>query len=239
MPQTIFERLETKYVLTKRQYTALHDYLTCKMKPDQYGTYTVASLYYDTDRFDLIRASIEKPVYKEKLRLRSYGVCERGKPVFLELKKKYKGIVYKRRVALTLEEARIFLEHGLAPEKNIQILDEIRYFLTLYPVSEKAFICYDRTALLDADDDDLRVTFDSNIRFRQTELSLDKGNWGTGIFEKDQILMEIKTPTAIPLWLSHALSDLQIFPTTFSKYGFCYKQYLVNDVYAKAGDISA
>lgn len=236
MAQTIFERLETKYMLTKRQYTALHDYLACKMEPDQYGTYTVASIYYDTDRFDLIRASIEKPVYKEKLRLRSYGAYEKGNPVYLELKKKYKGVVYKRRVALSLEEAGRFLEHGLTPEKN-QILDEMKYFLTLYPVSEKAFICYNRTAL--ADDDDLRVTFDSNIRFRQTELSLDKGNWGASIFEKDQVLMEIKTPTAIPLWLSHALSDLQIFPTTFSKYGFCYKQYLVNDVYAKAGAISA
>lgn len=226
MEQTIFQRYEKKYMLGQSQYEALQAILEGRMKTDVYGQYTICNLYYDTDHFDLIRASIEKPVYKEKFRIRSYGVPGDGNPVFLELKKKYNGVVYKRRVTLPLAEAKRFLKTGDCGLKDSQIMDEIRYFMDMYRVEEKAFISYDRFALIGIEDPELRVTFDSNMRFRQIELGLDKGIWGTDILERGELLMEIKAPVALPIWLSRALSELEIFPTSFSKYGTCYSRFL-------------
>jgi len=226
MTQTIFERYEKKYMLTHSQYEVLQTFLEGKMTPDVYGQYTICNLYYDTGRFDLARASIEKPVYKEKLRMRCYGIPGDENPVFLELKKKYDGVVYKRRVTLPYADAKRFLRTGVCETDDSQIMDEIRYFMKTYPVEEKAFICYDRVALTGIENPELRVTFDSNIRARLTDLGLDMGTWGTGVLEPGETLMEIKVPGAFPTWLGRALSELQIFPTSFSKYGTCYSRYL-------------
>lgn len=239
MSQTIFRRYEKKYMLTFSQYDALRRCLEGKMSSDQYGKYTIRNLYYDTDNYDLIRMSIEGPVYKEKLRMRSYGAPGEGNPVFLELKKKYDGVVYKRRETLACADAKRLLKTGHSEVKDSQIIDEIRYFTNLYPVEEKVFLCYDRTALSGIQDPELRITFDSNIRFRQTELSLDGGTWGTEILEPGKLLMEVKVPQVFPVWLSGMLSELQIFPTSFSKYGTCYSRYIYDEHFGKGAAASA
>lgn len=239
MAQAIFQRYEKKYMLTASQYNALQCCLEGRMRPDEYGKYTIRNLYYDTDSYDLIRMSLEKPVYKEKFRMRSYGSPNKGNPVFLELKKKYDGVVYKRRATLSYDEAKRFLKTGCSDEKDSQIMDEIRYFMRLYPIQKKVFLCYDRTALSGMEDSELRITFDTNIRFRQTNLSLDSGTWGTAILEPGKLLMEIKVPGVFPVWLSRTLSELQIFPTSFSKYGTCYSQYIVNEQFGKGVAASA
>jgi len=239
MAQTIFERYEKKYILASSQYEALQAVLEGKMNPDAYGRYTICNLYYDTDRFDLIRASIEKPVYKEKLRMRCYGIPSDENPVFLEMKKKYDGVVYKRRITLPYADAKRFIKTGVCETGDSQIMDELRYFMRTYPVEEKAFICYDRLALTGIENPELRVTFDSNIRFRQTELGLDRGTFGTDILDFGERLMEIKAPGALPVWLGRALSELQIFPTSFSKYGTCYSRYLSGQYLGKEAAASA
>lgn len=239
MAQIIFKRYEKKYMLTLAQYDALRRCLDRKMKPDQYEKYTICNLYYDTDEYDLIRMSLGKPAYKEKLRMRSYGTVGEGNPVFLELKKKYNGVVYKRRVCLPYMEAQQFLKTGQSKEGNSQILREILYFTSLYPVKEKVFLCYDRMALSGIEDPELRITFDSNIRFQENELRLDREPYGISILDAGKLLMEIKVPGAFPLWLSRALSQLQIFPTSFSKYGTCYSQFICNSSFAKGGATSA
>lgn len=239
MVQTRFERLEKKYMLTGAQMSAFERAIAGRMQADAYGAYTVANLYYDTDAYDLIRASIEKPVYKEKLRLRCYGQPGPRTPLFLELKKKYKGIVYKRRIKLSLAEISSIRKDGLYALGNAQVLNEIRYFLSLYPVSEKALICYDRRALCGVEDEALRVTFDTDIRFRDTELRLDRGFWGRDILEPGKTLMEIKIPGAFPLWMSRALSECGIFPISYSKYGACYKRFLATGNACAGGMISA
>lgn len=237
MLQTVFQRYEKKYLINFKQYQALSKLLDGSFVPDQFGTYNISNVYYDTDSYDLIRASIEKPVYKEKLRMRSYGKATESAPVFLELKKKFDGVVYKRRVTLTYADAKQFVATGRCIDESSQIQREIQSFLSKYPVSEKVYLYYERTALKGVENDDLRITFDSDIRFRRSELRLDNGTWGTDLLPAGTILMEIKTPGVMPLWLSRGLSQLEIYPSTFSKYGACYQEFILKDFLRR--DISA
>lgn len=234
MAQSVFERIEKKYMLTTAQYLALQAACIGKLRQDAYGLHTISNLYMDTDNFALIRASIEKPVYKEKLRLRAYGAPGHGDTVYMELKKKHKGVVYKRRTALAEAEAMAWLLDRAAPAERGQIVREIDWFLARNDVSPKAFIAYDRIALAGVDDPALRVTFDDNIRWRAAPLDLTRGSWGSPLLPEGRILMEVKASGAMPLWFARLLSDLAIAPTSFSKYGLCYKQHLAHD-FAQGG----
>lgn len=224
--QCCFQRFEKKYLLTPEQYRTLRSELGAYMKEDAYGRYTICSLYYDTPDFQLIRASLEKPVYKEKLRMRSYGVPGDTDKVFVELKKKFQGEVFKRRAVLDAETAVNYLDHGVRPNDEDQICREIDWFLRSYRPRPSVYIAYDREALTGMDNGELRVTFDTALRWRDTELDLRAGDFGTPIRSDDLILMEIKIPGAAPVWLSRLLSENQAFPTSFSKYGACYQENL-------------
>lgn len=225
----VFKRYEKKYMLNQLQYEALRKKLEPYMVMDEYGRHTICNLYLDTWDYALIRQSIEKPVYKEKLRLRSYGIPKATDKVFLEIKKKYDGIVYKRRISMPLQESMDYLCHGRHPRKESQIQKEIEYFLRFYKPEPKVFIGYDRIALFGRFDAEQRITFDSNIRFRTTCLDLSMGDWGTPLLPENTYLMEIKIIDAMPVWLSEMLSDLEIYPASFSKYGNCYKKYLIQE----------
>lgn len=222
----IFQRYEKKYILTKAQYEQFLERVSDYLEIDQYGESTICNLYYDTPTYDLIRNSIEKPAYKEKLRLRSYGVPRKGDKTFVEIKKKYDGIVYKRRIELPLEESTKYLDNGISPTKGNQIKKEIDYFMSYYQPVKKMYIAYDRTAMIGKYDTSIRVTFDRNIRYRMYDLDLGKGDYGTLVLPPETVLMEIKVAGAYPLWMVTILSDLQIYPTSFSKYGSCYKREL-------------
>lgn len=197
--QDVFARYEKKYKLTLSQYAALRRWLQDRMEVDSYGLHTICNIYYDTPDFQLIRTSLEKPVYKEKLRLRSYGVPGGDTPVFVELKKKLDGVVYKRRVSLPLREAKRYLAYEGRPDLDCQILREIDWALARYPLEPKAFIAYDRIALFGREDPDLRITFDCNLRWRDAFLDLSQGDWGQPLLDKQEILMEAKLPAAMPL----------------------------------------
>lgn len=225
--QSVFQRYEKKYLMAADQCEALERKLAGRLSPDRYGRHTICNLYYDTEDFALIRASIEKPRYKEKLRLRSYGVPGRNSAVFAEIKKKYKGVVYKRREELPLWQAENLLDHGIFPEDQSQILQEIEWFLRCWRPRAQVFLAYDRVALSGGQDPGLRVTFDRNIRWRTEDLNLSQGDWGAALLPPGLVLMEIKIPGAMPVWLAHTLSELNIFPTSFSKYGTCYQKYLL------------
>lgn len=221
--QTVFERTEKKYILTLSQRRRLLEVISRYIKPDEYGESTVCSLYFDTDDSRLIRHSMEKPVYKEKLRLRSYSTPKRDSNVFLELKKKYNGVVYKRRQILKYTQAMDYIREGIMPN-NSQIMREIDWAMQYYPgIAPKMFIAYDRTAFYSKTDHELRITFDRNVRFRTDNLDLAKGHYGERILDANLCIMEIKALCAMPLWLTQALSDLKIFPGSFSKYGTAYE----------------
>jgi len=218
----VFERKEKKYLMGRRQFEELLERLLPYMRQDRYGLHTICNVYYDTPDYELIKTSLEKPVYKEKLRLRSYGVPGKDDLVFLEIKKKYQGVVYKRRTAMTLKEAEAYLENGKKPSGESQILCEIDYFLKHYRPVPAAFLAYDRIALFEVEDKNIRITFDRNIRSRDYDLDLSLGDYGELLLEDDCCLMEIKVPGVFPLWLAHILSEMRLYPVSFSKYGNVY-----------------
>ena len=223
--QSCFQRIEKKYLLTYDQYEAMRTGMEKYVKPDAYSHYTICNIYYDTDDFYLIRNSLEKPVYKEKLRVRSYGVPTGTDRVFVELKKKFDGVVYKRRITLPAGEAVRYLS-GSPLRQPSQISREIDWFMNHYRPHPAAFIGYDREAFAGRENPDLRVTFDTNLRGRNRELDLRMGSHGDLIIPRDRILMELKIPGSAPLWLAHLLSENGIFASSFSKYGTYYKQLL-------------
>ncbi len=221
----VFERVERKFLLTPTQYAGLMRVLPEYMQADQYGESTILSLYLDTEDSLLIRRSLEKPVYKEKLRLRSYGVPGEMDNVFLEVKKKVRGVVYKRRICLPLDRAMACLKQGTVPAAGGQIGREIAYMLRRYRLRPAVLLAYDRTAYteLEPSPNQLRITIDRDIRSRQTDLDLRLGSAGELLLAPGMRLMEIKTAHAIPLWLCAALDQNEIRPTSFSKYGRVYE----------------
>lgn len=224
----VFERVERKFLLTPRQYEGLMRVLPEYMQADQYGESTILSLYLDTEDSLLIRRSLEKPVYKEKLRLRSYGVPREMDNVFLEVKKKVRGVVYKRRICLPLAQAMECLAQGSVPAAGGQIGREIAYMLRRYRLRPAVLLAYDRTAYaeLEPSPNQLRITIDRDIRSRQTDLDLRLGSAGELLLAPGMRLMEIKTAHAIPLWLCAALDQNEIRPTSFSKYGRVYEAHM-------------
>lgn len=215
----VFQRFEYKYLLTEEQYELIFPLVEMKLKPDEFGETVVQSLYYDTPDFRLIRASIDKPVFKEKIRLRSYGMSDGG-AVFLEMKRKYDGLVYKRRIALDEDKADRIMSGDFVPEDQIE--REVAYFTSQYSGLEaKALIICDRSAYFG--DDGLRVTFDRDPRYRLDALNLHTSLEGRRFFDDGTVIMEIKSGTAIPLWLCGILSRFGIRKTSFSKYGTVYR----------------
>ncbi len=217
----IFKRYELKYLLSIEQYRLIKSIMLDYMRGDKYGESDICNLYCDTPDFLLVRRSIEKPFYKEKLRIRSYGVAKKDADVFVEIKKKYDSVVYKRRIA-TDEKSAVKMLAGNTVSDS-QIGKEIDYFAKLYSgIQPQMFISYRREAFYGIDDNDFRMTFDRSILWRTYDLSLKSGIYGQPILPENKILMEIKTAAAIPLWLVKVLSKNKIYKTSFSKYGTAY-----------------
>lgn len=229
-----FQRSEKKYLLDDDQYRTLRELLAPRMDEDAYGEYTVCNLYFDTEHNDLIRRSIEKPQYKEKMRLRSYGTVSGDDKVFLEIKKKYKKLVNKRRTKIVLADAYEYLETKELPEvqpfMNRQVLREIDYMLHRMELAPKVFLSYDRCAMFGRDNKDFRVTFDRNITTRRYDLGLHYGVYGDKLLEEDEWIMEIKIDQAMPLWMTGILSEHEIYPASFSKYGTEYKNKILSEI---------
>lgn len=220
--QLIFKRHEIKYIITPSLMDLIKRAMEEYMIPDVHGRNTILSLYYDTPNYRLIRKSLEHPIYKEKLRLRSYGIARDDTQVFIELKKKYDSVVYKRRIGMTKAEADNYLS-GKIKAADCQISREIDYFLNLYgDLQPSVLLSYEREAFYGKDNHEFRVTFDNNILWRDYNLSLDARIYGSPVLEQGKVLMEVKTADAMPLWFAELLNQNQIFQTSFSKYGTAY-----------------
>ncbi len=219
----VFKRKEVKYLLSKDQYNELMVCLEKFARIDEYGLTRINNIYYDTPDYRLIRNSLEKPLYKEKLRLRTYGETKKDTNAFIEIKKKYEGIVYKRRIPGRYENLHDYLTTGDYDIGNGQIEKEIKAFIGLYGKLIPAMsICYDRIALAGIKDKDFRVTFDSALEWNSSCRDLKNIRPGRRLLKPDQYLMEIKVLGALPVELSKRLSELKIFPASFSKYGAGY-----------------
>ena len=224
--QAVFKRYEMKYMMTRKQQRVMLEAMLPYMKLDNFGHTQIRNIYFDTDNYRLVRHSIEKPSYKEKLRVRSYKKVKAQDKVFVELKKKYDDIVYKRRESISYDDLSAWLEKGSGTPFPIdtQIGHEIAYFFKYYQTIEaKVFLSYEREAFYALDGSDFRVTFDENILARREDLSLSEGIWGERLIDENCVLMEIKTSGGIPLWMTKALAQERIYKTSFSKYGTAYQ----------------
>lgn len=225
-----FNRLEKKFLLNEEQFLRIKEEIDKRFDPDEYGETTICNLYYDTNDYTLISRSIEKPTYKEKLRLRTYGIPTNDSTGFVEVKKKYKGVVFKRRITMPLHKAVSFLADETDVDSPTQMSKEIKYFLKFYKGLEPRFyISYDRSAFFCKDDRDFRITFDRNLTWRDYDLDLTKGSYGNLLTKEGQVLMELKVATAVPLWLSNLLSELKIYSVSFSKVGNAFIQKINNN----------
>lgn len=242
--QAVFKRKEIKYLLNSEERNALLPILEAHMEPDAFAHSSISNLYYDTPDFRMVRRSLEKPMYKEKLRLRSYGTPENTSTVFPEIKKKAMGIVYKRRISLPYQEAVSFLSGqqiastdtcdgttqqiastDMCDGTTRQILHELDWMLASYKdLAPRVFLSYERDSYKGISDPSLRLTLDQDILFRTDRLDLREGAFGEAILLPDQTLMEVKISNAAPLWLAQALSEIGIFPVSFSKYGRAYER---------------
>lgn len=242
MAITTFERKEIKFLLDMHQYEKLTERLSEYMIPDKFCVggkdYGIYNLYYDTPDDYLIRESLAKPYYKEKIRLRSYyESAKKDDTVFLEIKKKIGGVVNKRRVTLTLQEAEDYISRGIRPDSNgdfikEQILGELDVFMSnYYPLQPKQYISYQRSAFFGKEDSNFRLTFDRLLTGRRENLSLSEESYGDLIVDEEHRLMEVKILDSMPMWLADSLSELGIYKTSFSKYGKAYTNYIKTKTY--------
>ena len=233
---SVFERQEYKYIMTKKQKENIKKVMSEHgMAIDEYGRTTIRNVYYDTENYRLIRRSIESPVYKEKLRVRSYALAHDGSTVFVELKKKYDHIVYKRRIPLKAKDAEMWLAGKIKCPVDSQISREIDYFLKFYKtLAPSVFLSYEREAYFSKTDSDLRITFDENILSRRYDMSLKCEAAGNPVMPGDLTLMEIKCGGAMPQWLSRELSKNGLYKTSFSKYGNAYTNLIFPELKGEA-----
>ena len=230
--QSVFRRYEMKYLLTGEQKERILHAMSPYMILDQYGRSVVRNIYFDTDTYRLIRHSIEKPAYKEKIRVRSYSKVSESDTVFVELKKKYDHIVYKRRVAMSETDAMAWVCGQNKCQDTSQITREINYFLGFYsPLRPKVFLSYEREAYYTVKKSDFRVTFDDTILCRQNDLSLGSDVGGSSLLPENTVLMEIKCSGGIPLWMVQTLSKESIYKTSFSKYGTAYEKIIYPEIF--------
>ncbi len=228
--QTTFKRYEIKYMMTEQQKKRVLLAMRPYMKLDDYGHTTIRNIYFDTPDYRLIRRSLEKPDYKEKLRIRSYQQAGPNDTVFVELKKKYDSVVYKRRLTLSDRQARFSFEHDYPLPVQSQIGDEIAYFRSYYEGLKPAvFLSYEREAFYERRGGDFRVTFDENILYREKDFSLGSRIYGEPLLEKGMCLMEIKTAGGLPMWMVDVLTELGLYKTSFSKYGSAYQRMLMKN----------
>lgn len=222
--QEVFERKETKYRLTREQYEKLLARLGEHIEPDLYPTNTNCSVYFDTPEFQLVSRSIEKSLFKQKIRVRSYNVPTLDDGIYVEIKKKYKGVGSKRRVAVKLKDLYNYLETGELETDNPIIKAEIDNCFVFYKLQPALYIAYDRKSFCATKNPNFRITFDFDIRSRVDDLRLESGDHGKLFFDDGSVIMEAKNLGAFPEWFVSNLSKMKIYPTSFSKYGYVYQQ---------------
>ena len=225
----IFRRVEKKYILNENQYKKIRKAMENEMEPDQYGKSTICNIYFDSKDYELVRHSITKPYYKDKIRLRSYNTPNENSRVYLEIKRKCDSIVGKRRIELSLKDFYNYMNgKKIEGQINEQIKKELDYYFKFYNLEPKMYVSYEREAFYQKDNMDFRITFDSNVLARENDLQLEKGSYGENILLKSAYIMELKTLGTIPLWLVKIINELNIKPVVFSKYGTAYTEFVLN-----------
>lgn len=232
--QEVFKRYELKYIINEetkfKLLNALEGRITADVHGDENGFYNINNLYFDSDSRIFLSETVNKKRFRQKLRLRAYNDVDLDSNVFLEIKKKHKGVVSKRRTLLKLDSAYDFLklndkidDYGMYKPSNVQILREVEFLKNYFELKPKVIVSYDRQAFQGVIEDDLRITFDSNLRRRWVDLVVEKGPWGDLFLDRNQYILEVKVNNRVPLWLARILNELQCYQQSFSKYTSCYE----------------
>lgn len=234
MDGKVFNRIEKKYLITNNDKKELLKSIRKNMKKDNYHKSKVINLYFDTDNYDLIIQSIDQPIFKHKLRARSYGRYDR---VFLEIKTKIRekdmNPGFKRRVMITHSDFDEFIAGKITMEKlakrsietnnDIQIAREVDYYFKHFKLKPKIMVIYNRESY--KDENGLRITFDEDLKYRTEDLSFNKRKRDKIYFKDERcIILEVKAHGVLPLWLVHEFSRLHIYPQQFSKVGKIYQR---------------
>ena len=222
MNENIFRRIEEKYFLNNDQYNKLLNKIDKYIEKDKYFKSNILNIYFDNSNSELIIRSGDKPIYKDKIRLRSYSIPKLEDDVFLEIKNKFNGITSKRRIKMKLKDFYNYINND--KKENTQIMNEIDYLFDYYNLKPAYFVGYDRLSFKGKDNNNLRITLDKNLRSRKDDLRLEDGDYGNLYFDNETYIMEIKTLNSMPLWLTRTLSELKIYPISFSKVGEIYKK---------------
>ena len=225
MKNDIFRRIEEKYFISQDQFNTLLTEIKDYIKKDDYYKSNILNIYFDNNNDEILIRSGDKPIYKDKVRLRSYNTPTLNDYVFLEIKSKYKGITGKRRIKMKLSDFYDYINNNKI--NNTQIMEEIDYLFKYSDLKPSYFVGYDRLSFKGIDNPGLRITFDNNLRSRKDNLKLEEGDYGNLFFDDNRLIMEIKTLDSMPLWLTNALSKLKIYPISFSKVGEIYKKEMV------------
>lgn len=223
----IFCRREQKYLITKEQYGQLIEELSTRMRSDKNGKegkYTVASLYFENDEKQIYFETKNKLKYRQKLRLRVYGETDLDGIAFFEVKQKHQNVINKRRLTIPLAEAYRYLREGKQSDlsqfhvSNQQVLKEIDYFINYYQLSPKMIVSYDRHAMHGTEDENLRITFDFNLRCRKEDLQLEHGTYGKHFIDPNLVIVEVKVDHSVPLWLARSLQKIHCEQRSASKF---------------------
>ena len=217
MYDNTFRRVEQKYLINKEDKDKLLNRIANYIEKDEYFKSEISNIYFDNDNHELLIESLEKPDFKIKVRLRSYN---NSNDVFLEIKDKVNGVVGKRRIKLTLDEFYDYINNNKV--KDDQIMRELDYYFKLFNLKPSIFVAYDRLSYKEKNNKNLRITIDANLRSRYDDLKLEDGSYGERYFDSDMYIMEIKVLDSMPIWLVNSLSDLKIYPISFSKVGSIY-----------------
>lgn len=218
-----FKRREMKFLLNEEQCCRIKKAISELVTEDEFGPHTIMNIYLDNRNNDLIRKSLGKPLYKEKVRLRCYGTAAGDdSEAFLEIKKKFRGLTYKRRLNGTYRELFEYINGGEPPKNQGQVFEEVDFLIKKMLLKPKIVICYDREAYYGNNDREFRLTLDGNIRYRRNNLDFRNGSDGIFLSTQPFRVLEVKSVGAIPLEIVKILSELKIYHGSFSKYGSIY-----------------
>ena len=223
MAITIIDRMEQKYFVSFDKYKKLMDIIEDKLVKDKYFSERIYNIYFDNDEYEFMTKSLDKPLYKEKVRLRSYETADKNSNVFLEIKKKFQGHGNKRRVVINYNDAIDYINNKIIPDTNKQIMNELDYTFKKNNLKPKISLTYDRLSYAFKEDDSYRITFDTNIRYSNKKIDLVDLDDDYCLFN-DGYIMEVKTLKGYPMWFIKALNELKLFPTSYSKVGEAYKE---------------
>jgi hypothetical protein len=219
-------RYECKYLVLEAWVPEIRRIIGPFVRPDRFapqagGMYRISSLYLDSPDLQLLRMAREGWSERMKLRARTYSERQED-PVFLEVKRRFNGVVHKTRARLARAEVRAPLRSHAwgAPARSGP--SELRQFVHLaqhFAVRPVRHVRYLREAYESRGGEPVRVTFDRALEQaegRDGELSPDGSRWRP--LGLEGVVLELKFTGGFPLWMGALVARFELERRSISKY---------------------